>query len=55
MAVGWPTTTNTPNIDDPVWTFPASTGYTYKVIFDERWLVKAVDADEATKAAVLMP
>jgi hypothetical protein len=55
MAVGWPTTSNTANIDDPVWTFPSSTGHIYKVIFDERWLVKAIDADEATKTAVLMP
>lgn len=55
MAVGWPTTSNTPNIEDPVWSYPASNGYTYKVVFDEHWRVKAIDADEATKAVVLMP
>ena len=55
MAVGWPTASNTPNIEDPVWTFPAANGYTYKVVFDERWRVKAIDADEATKAVVMMP
>lgn len=55
MAVGWPTTSNTPNVEDPVWTFHAANGYLYKVIFDERWRVKAIDADEATKAVVMMP
>lgn len=55
MAVGWPTASNTPNIDDPVWTYPAANGYTYKVVFDERWTVKAIDADEATKRVVMMP
>lgn len=55
MAVGWPTASNTPNIEDPVWTYPAANGYTYKVVFDERWIVKAIDADQATKAVVMMP
>lgn len=55
MAVGWPTMGNTPNTEDPVWTYPASNGYQYKVVFDERWRVKAIDADDATKALVLMP
>ncbi len=55
MAVGWPTASNTSNIEDPVWTYPASNGYTYKVVFDERWHVKAIDADEATKSVVMMP
>lgn len=55
MAVGWPTVSNTSNIEDPVWTYPASNGYTYKVVYDEHWRVKAIDADEATKAVVMMP
>lgn len=55
MAVGWPTLRNTPNVEDPVWTFPAANGYTYKVIFDENWRVKAIDASEETKALVMMP
>jgi hypothetical protein len=55
MSVGWPTARNTPNVEDPVWTFHASNGYTYKVVFDERWRVKAIDADGPTKAAVMMP
>lgn len=55
MAVGWPTASNTPNIEDPIWTYPAANGYTYKVVYDERWIVKAIDADEATKRVVMMP
>ena len=55
MSVGWPTATATPNLDDPVWTYTASNGYAYKVVFNEAWLVKAVDADQATKGAVLLP
>ncbi len=55
MSVGWPTTTNTPNLDDPVWTYTASNGYAYKVVFNEAWLVKAINADAATKSAVLLP
>jgi len=55
MAVGWPTASNTPNTEDPIWTYPAANGYTYKVVFDERWRVKAIDADEATKRVVMMP
>lgn len=55
MSLGWPTASSTPNIDDPVWNFTASNGYTYKVVFDEKWLVKAVDADAETKKHVLLP
>lgn len=55
MAVGWPTLRNTPNIEDPVWSYPAANGYTYKVVFDEHWRVKAIDASEETKALVMMP
>jgi hypothetical protein len=55
MSLGWPTSTNTPNLDDPVWTYTASNGYAYKVVFNEAWLVKAINADPATKSAVLLP
>lgn len=55
MSLGWPTATSTPNIDDPVWNYTASNGYTYKVVYDERWLVKAVDTDAETKKHVLLP
>lgn len=55
MSVGWPTQTATPNLDDPVWTYTASNGQAYKVVFNPAWLVKAVDADQATKSAVLLP
>jgi hypothetical protein len=51
MSLGWPTTGSTPNIDDPVWNYPAG----FKVIFNERWAVKAIDADDATKKQVVMP
>jgi hypothetical protein len=55
MSLGWPTLTNTPNLDDPVWTYTASNGHAYKVVFNPAWLVKAIDADAATKSAVLLP
>ena len=55
MSVGWPSATATPNLDDPVWTYTASNGYAYKVVFNEAWLVKAIDSDPATKRAVLLP
>ena len=55
MSLGWPTATSTPNIDDPVWSYTASNGYAYKVVYDENWLVKAVDADAETKKHVLLP
>ncbi len=51
MSLGWPTTGSTPNIDDPVWNYPAG----FKVIFNERWAVKAIDADDAVKKQVVMP
>lgn len=55
MSLGWPTTSNTPNMDDPVWQYRASNGSDYKVVFNEHWLVKAIDADDATKKFVLLP
>jgi hypothetical protein len=51
MSLGWPTTGSTPNIDDPVWNYPAG----FKVIFNERWAVKAIDADDTVKKQVVMP
>ena len=51
MSVGWPNTGSTPNIDDPVWNYPAG----FKVIFNERWAVKAIDADDYVKSLVVMP
>jgi hypothetical protein len=55
MSLGWPTADSTSNLRDPIWHYTASTGSRYKVIFNEAWLVKAVDADANTKAAVLLP
>lgn len=55
MSLGWPTASSTPNIDDPVWSYTASNGYAFKVVYDERWLIKAVDADAETKKHVLLP
>jgi hypothetical protein len=55
MSLGWPTATSTPNLDDPVWVYTASNGYAYKVVFNEAWLVKAVDTDAETKKHVLLP
>jgi hypothetical protein len=54
-SLGWPTATSTPNIDDPVWSYTASNGSAYKVVFNEAWLVKAVDTDAATKKLVVLP
>ena len=51
MSLGWPTTSNTPNIDDPVWNYPTG----FKVIFNEYWSVKAIDADDYVKKLVVMP
>ena len=51
MSLGWPTTGSTPNIDDPVWNY--QTGF--KVIFNESWAVKAIDADDYVKKLVVMP
>lgn len=55
MSLGWPTASSTPNIDDPVWSYTASNGSTFKVVFNEAWLAKAVDTDADTKKFVLLP
>ena len=55
MSLGWPTASNTPNLDNPIWQYRASNGSDYKVVFNEHWLVKAIDADDATKKFVLLP
>jgi hypothetical protein len=55
LSLGWPTASSTPNLKDPVWNYTASNGGRFKLVFNEAWLVKAVDADEATKRAVLLP
>ena len=49
--LGWPSSSITPNIDDPVWNYRGG----YKVIFNERWQVKAIDADDYTKSLVVLP
>lgn len=51
MSLGYPTSRATPNLDDPIWTYNGG----YKVIFDEKWIVKAIDADDHTKKLVVMP
>lgn len=55
MSLGWPTASATPNLEDPVWSYTATNGSRYKVVFNPAWLVKAVDADAETKKHVLLP
>jgi hypothetical protein len=55
MSLGWPTTSATPDLQALSWTYPAAGGKSYRVVFNEAWLVKAVEGDGATRAAVLLP
>jgi hypothetical protein len=55
MALGWPTTAATPDLQALTWTYHGGGGKTYKVVFNDARLVKAVEGDWATRTAVLLP
>ncbi len=55
MSLGWPSATATPDLEALSWTFAGAGGKNYRVVFNDARLVKAIEGDAATRAAVLLP
>jgi hypothetical protein len=54
MAVGYPVSSETPNLDGKVWHYWLSSFAEYRVTFDDRGLVTEIDADADTRDKILM-
>lgn len=56
MALGYPTATNTPQLEVGQWKYQPYSGYDFLVLFDERGRVRGVQSDDpATRAAMYSP
>jgi SmpA/OmlA family protein len=54
MAVGYPVTSENPNLDAKVWRYWLSSFAEFRVKFDDRGLVTDIDADPDTRDRVVM-
>ena len=54
MAVGYPVSSENPNLDAKVWHYWLSSFAEYRVTFDEQGLVTEIDADADTRDKVVM-
>jgi len=55
MAVGYPVSSENPNLDAKVWRYWLSSFAEFRVTFDDRGLVSDVDGDPDTRAKVILP
>lgn len=54
MAVGYPMSSENPNLDAELWRFWLSSFAEFQVVFDDRGLVKEVDTDRQTRRLVVL-
>jgi hypothetical protein len=55
MAVGYPVSSENPNLDAKVWRYWLSSFAEFRVTFDDRGLVTDIDGDPDTRAKVILP
>jgi hypothetical protein len=55
MSVGYPVTSENPNLDSKVWHYWLSSFAEFRVSFDDRGLVTEIDGDRDALEKVLMP
>jgi len=55
MAVGYPVSSENPNLDAKVWRYWLSSFAEFRVSFDDRGLVTDIDGDPDTRAKVMLP
>jgi len=54
MAVGYPVSSENPNLDSKVWHYWLSSFAEFRVVFDDRGLVSEIQADADTREKVVM-
>jgi hypothetical protein len=55
MSVGYPVTSENPNLDAKVWRYWLSSFAEFRVTFDDQGLVTDIDGDPDTRSKVIMP